>query len=575
MAVTIREEMERDLAGMVATRAPFEQDWEEIGRLTLPSRLDFIGAKTTSVGMNGQITLGGASASQMRRRANTKVADSRGGRAARRLQHGMHSGLSPSSSPWFKLVTRDREMLEFQSVKEHLAIVERAIYKLFADIGIYDTFKVNYGDLGTFGFGAGVLAEHRDYIAVSHDLAIGECWTSLDDGMRADKLKRRVDLTVYQMHQMFPLDRLSQACKNAYNNNRMTSLVPCFHAIHRNPDYDPNVKFGLRSFKYRSVWWEQGQSNKDILLRVSGYTTKNFWAPRWETRGSMVYCDSAPGFNALPDLREAQLLARKRGQTRDILVAPPLKAPSGLANTLLRLDAKSITYAAATDLEGLAPIFRTQYNDVVVLRDDHNEIGQTINEHFFTDLFMAITQREGVQPLNDLETSLRDAEKYTQLGPVVDRVNVEMLEVAVHRAYEILDMNGMLPPPPKELEGEPLVINFVSMLAQAQKSAENAAIERTARFVGFIAGLFPDAAVKFDAQQAIDEFATGTGTPPRIIRSDEVVEKLVAEQQQQAQAQQAAMMAKPAADGAAAAELLSRTQIDPQGRTALQAMLQQ
>jgi len=166
-----------------------------------------------------------------------------------------------------------------------------------------------------------------------------------------------------------------------------------------------------------------------------------------------------------------------------------------------------------------------------------------------------------VQPRNDLELTLRDAEKFTQLGPVVDRVNIEKLEVAIDRAFSILSSLGQIPPAPPELQGQPLQIDFISMLAQAQKASQNSAIERAARFVGFVAGIFPDAAIKFDAEQAIDEFATGTGTPPKIIRSDEVVAQMKEQMAQQQQMQQAAAMAQPMRDGAQAAELLSRTDV--------------
>ena len=205
--------------------------------------------------------------------------------------------------------------------------------------------------------------------------------------------------------------------------------------------------------------------------------------------------------------------------------------------------------------------FEAQWQSLGAIREDHEAVRRDVAECYYVDLFKAISEREGVQPMNDLETSLRNDEKYTQLGPIVDRVNVEMLEVAVQRAFVILTNTGIMPTPPRSLQGVPLIIDFVSMLAQAQRSASNSAIERMARFVGFVAGIFPDAAIKFDAEQAIDEFATGTGTPPKIVRSDEMVEKMKAEIAQQQQAAQMAQMAAPMKDMAQGAELLSRTNV--------------
>jgi hypothetical protein len=52
---------------------------------------------------------------------------------------------------------------------------------------------------------------------------------------------------------------------------------------------------------------------------------------------------------------------------------------------------------------------------------------------------------------------------------------------------------------------------------------------------------------KFDADQAVDEYAKAIGVPPRIIRPDEVVAAERQQQQQQAMAQQAVQMGQGAA----------------------------
>jgi hypothetical protein len=188
---------------------------------------------------------------------------------------------------------------------------------------------------------------------------------------------------------------------------------------------------------------------------------------------------------------------------------------------------------------------------------------------------MAISEMEGVQPRNEQELLFRNEEKLTQLGPVVDRVNIEKLEYDIDRAFTICKNLGLIAPAPRELEGQPLLVDFISILAQAQKASSNTAIERLARFVGFLAAQFPESALKFDAEQAIDEYALNTGVTPKIIRTDEVVKGIKAEMQAQKQ-REASMAAAPAIkQGAEAAKLLSETQVDAQGTNALQRVLGQ
>lgn len=553
---TRREMCERRLAGMRLVRSPYEADWDEISRLCLPARSELLGSNANALTGAGS----GIVSSNRRRRANTSMYSSKGRRAARILTGGMTSGLSSPSRPWFKVETRDRDMMEFQPVKEWLAVVERLIYDFLAGSNFYNAAKIGYSELGCFGTEAAVMLEHSTYGAVTHTLTAGEFWIANDDGLMADTLYRFVPMTVNQMVQAFDWNKLSKQVKTAYDKSNYEELVRVFHGIEPN-DRREQGRIDARNKPYRSVWWEAGNDRKDALLRDSGFDEKPFWAPRWaETGGSVVYGDG-PGYDALPDLRELQLAAKRQGRAIDLLNKPPMGAPVGMTNTFLNLDPGSITYAAPGDLALVRPLMQASYQNVAAIREAKDGHGADVMECFYADLFMAISEMDGVQPRNEQELFLRNEEKLTQLGPVVERVNVEKLEVAIDRAFSILERQGRLPPAPDELQGEPLNIDFISTLAQAQRAVGLTAIQRQAQFVGYLAGLFPDAADKFDADQAIDEFATGAGTPPKIVRSDEVVAKL-RDARAAAEKQQQAMAAMPAmADGAQAAELLSRTNV--------------
>jgi hypothetical protein len=98
-------------------------------------------------------------------------------------------------------------------------------------------------------------------------------------------------------------------------------------------------------------------------------------------------------------------------------------------------------------------------------------------------------------------------------------------------------------------------VEYVSVLAQAQRLVATGSLERLAGFVGEVAGVWPEARHKIDATQAVDDFAEALGVNPKIVRSDKEVEALVqAEQQAAANAQAAEQganmvdMAKTASD---------------------------
>jgi hypothetical protein len=556
MGLTLRENCERRLAGMKTQRKPYETDWQEIARLVMPTRSDILA-----------ISNGTTVPKPSKSRANNALHSSKGRRAARILTAGMTSGLSSPSRPWFKLKTPYPEMNEYQPIKEWLAEVEGLTYDFLAGTNFYNAVKVGYAELGCFGTEAGVMVDDPYYGMVTHALTAGEYWIANDRGLIADTLYRRVFLTVRNLVENFVRQRgwgvVSKAVKNAWDNSNYETIVPVMHAIEPR-DFRDATKIDVKNKAYASLWWEEGQSSKDVLLRESGFDEKPFYAPRWvETGGEVIYGDG-PGYDALPDLRNLQLAAKRRGRNIDRLDRPPMGAPIGLANTFLTLDPGTITFGSALDIQATGPIYTPDPRLVQFFREEEDDLANNVAEAFYADLFFAITEMEGVQPRNTEELFLRNEEKLTQLGPVVERVNVEKLEVVVDRAFAILMRYGQLPPAPKELQGQPLRVDFISTLAQVQKAARLGDIQKTAQFVGYLGGANPEAFDKFDFDQAIDEFATGAGTPPSIIRTDEVVAKMRADRAQQ-QNMAAAAAAMPAArEGAAAAELLSRTNVGGQ-----------
>lgn len=554
---TTREKCEQRFAGMKATRKPYEPDWQEINRLFLPSRSEILSYTAQTLG----------TPNRSKRRANMATYSSKGRRAARIASAGMNSGMSSAANPWFKLRSPWPDLDEYQPVKEWLSVVERLIYDFLAATNFYNASKVGYSELVCYGTEVGVMLEHDVYGAVTHTLTAGEYWIANDSGLMADTMYRRAHMTVAQVVESFVAKGgwgvVSKAVKNAYDKSNYQDIVPVCHSIEPNTLRDP-AKLDRRNKEYRSIWWEEGQDKKDVLLRDGGFDEKPFWAPRWiDVGGELTYGDG-PGYDALPDGRELQLASKRRGRNVDMLNRPPMGVPTNMANSYLTLDPGSLAYGSPTDLQALKPLFNVDYRAVETIREEVNEHHRDVMECFYADLFFAITEMEGVQPRNTEELFLRNEEKLTQLGPVVDRVNIEKLEVIIDRTFSILLKYGQIPPAPKELQGQPLRVTFISILARAQKASVLGDIQRMAQFTGFLAGIFPEAADKFDADQAIDEFATGAGTPPSIVRTDEVVAKMREQRAAQMQRQQMMEQMPAMREGAEAAELLSRTNIDGQ-----------
>ena len=147
-------------------------------------------------------------------------------------------------------------------------------------------------------------------------------------------------------------------------------------------------------------------------------------------------------------------------------------------------------------------------------------------------------------------------EQMMMIGPVYERLDHELLDPFIGRTFGIMDRMGLIPPVPEELAGQELEIEYISMLAQAQQMVGLGGIDRLTTYAGEIAQLNPDVLDKFDADEAVDQYARMLGVPAAIVRSDETVAEMRHRRaEQQAQMQQmaaAAQMAQTANQGAGA-----------------------
>lgn len=550
MADTIRERCEKRLSGLKQVRMPYEPDWTEIASLAAPARSRFLGGTTLS----------------SKRRGNSKLYDGHGRRAFRTLTGGMTSGLSSRSRPWFRLTLADDGLMNVQAVKIYLAEVEQAIYAFLNRTNFYSASQTGYLELGLFGTEATVMVEHLSEGAVCHSLTAGEYWIACSDAMKPDTLYRQVPLSVMQVVQMFGGEKISQNVRTAWDQGRYDEIINVFHAVEPNYDRVPG-RMDAKGKRWRSIWWDERDQRKDSLLRESGYDDQCFWAPRWETTGADVY-GTSPGWDALPDLRELQLQMKRKREATDHHVKPEMIVPT---NVKLKRIPGNVVSAAAVDAKGIFPAYQVPYQTIEVVRKDIIEVQRAVDMATYADLFLAITNMQGVQPRNVEEIASRNEEKLTQLGPVIERVENEKLQVAIDRAYAILERGRLLPPPPEELHNVEIKIEFVSILAQMQRMIGLGQLERSLGFTGQLAAAFPEVLDNVDSDAVLREYYDRAGTPPKSLRGMQDVEKIRASRAQQQKMERAVAMLPAVRDGADAARLLSETDAGG-GRSLLEGM---
>lgn len=540
-------------------KSGFDSHWTELAEYILPRRVRwFVGDKDRGD------------------KRNQKIIDSTAKFSARTLSSGLHAGLTSPARPWMKLTTPDPDLAKFAPVKEWLHEVTLRMLTVFAQTNLYNAFPVTYGDLGVFGTAAqGMLPDSKDLFRC-YNYAIGTWAVAVDKRGVVNTFVREYELSVRQVIEEFGRDeatraidwsKISKGVADAWDRGDYQQQVPITWMVCPNEDYDPSKLFA-KFFKYASYHFETGSSEPGkTFLRESGYRSFPVQVPRWDVTDGDAYGTDSPAMTALGDVKQLQIMQRRKAQAIHKMVDPPLVGPSTLRTQKTSLLPGDITYVDVRDgQQGLKSIHDVNLR-IGELAVDIQQVQYRIQRSFYEDLFLMLARSDnmrGAQPVTAREVEERHEEKLIALGPVLERTNDELLDPIVDRVYEMMDSLGLIPPPPEQLEGVDLKVEYISILAQAQKLVGVVGLDRLVTSAMAMAPVFPGVVHKIDPNEVIDEYAEMLGTSPRVVRSNEAANEIAAAQAQQAQAAQDAVIAK---DTAAALKAAGQTPME--GDTAL------
>ncbi len=534
------EKYRKRLKQLEAEREPFEEIWREIaefmvperGRL-LPSDRENQGRKKHQSIVNGTATNDGITCAA-----------------------GIASGVHNQAHEWFSFTTGDDDLDEVGPVKAWLSDVSRLVRLTLSGSNLYKVLPRTDVDLVFFNSACLYFEQDTKDLVRFIDVPVGQYYWAVGAEGRVDTVYRVFDMTARQMEQEFGKAALSQAAREALSNGQGEKYFCVVHVVEPNSAYQKN-KRGPANKKYSSCWFERAQTEgeKDKTLRERGYGVFPYACPRWETTGNTPYGTSGPGRRALGDTKSIQTLERRKAQLVERMVAPPVQA-AGLAGQKVNLGPGEVVHVdAITAGKGIAPILEVRGEQLVAAEQSIREGEARVGECFFRTLWRMLETSEG-QKMTATEVAERKNEKMQQLAPVLAGLNDELSAPIVEFVYYVLLINGALPPPPEELQGREFDIEFLNILAKAQKAMGVASTDRFIATIGAVAAIKADIVDKVNTDQLADRLAAALGVDPSIINTDEEVAKI---RQGRAQAQAAAQQQEDAANQVQAAKVLSET----------------
>ena len=531
---TLREKYATRKGELWRERSTWFSQWQEVARYLLPR--------------NGRFLVTDRNRGEKRHNA---IYDSTGTRALRVLAAGLMAGMTSPARPWFRLGIADKELMDYDSVKRWLNDVTEIMRQIFSKSNTYRSLHMIYEEIGAFGTGATIILPDFNDVIRHYPLTIGEYAIATDHRGEVNTLYRDFDMTVGQMVGQFGRDKCSQAVRTLFDKGGLDTWVNVTHIIEPRADRDMRSKLA-KDMAVASCYYETGSSN-DQFLRESGYKHFPALAPRWAATGGDIYGNS-PGMEALGDIKQLQHQQLRKGQGIDYMVKPPVQLPVAMKNQEFNSLPGGASYVDASVGGGIKNSFD------VTLRLDHllsdiQDVRTRIDETFYKNLFMmlAMDQRSNITAR---EVAERHEEKLLMLGPVLERLHNELLKRKIDVVFDEMILAGLVPPPPQEMQGQELNVEFISTLAQAQRAIGVGSVDRFVGAMGAIAQFKPGVLDKFDEDEWADKYGDMLGVDPTLIVADE---KVAIVRQQRAQAQQAAAKQQQMSEMAKTAQTLGNT----------------
>lgn len=456
------------------------------------------------------------------------------------------SMLTPQTSPWFIFRSPNPQLQAVKRVRVWLDEVTDLILSIFGQSNIYGVLHNTYMEFCSFATGAQLLLEDEVDTIMPMSLTFGEYYITTNAKRKVDSLARKLYMTAEQMKDQFGEEVLSRTVKAQLTNKAGSSpkLFLVKHLIEPN-DGRSGVS-NPQGMPVNSFYWEDqsvsdtNSNGRSQLLSIGGFEEMEVMqVPRWNAISNDSYGKESPGMRKLSDIKMLQSIVE------DLLIAskrvgdPPVVSNNDFNQINTLPGGVSTVTDAVGGTGGVTPLFQNYRPDLQALYAIIEKVEGSIERGFYNDLALLVSGAENDR-MTATEVVARNEEKFALLGPVLDKLNNELLKPLIDRTFNILARQGFFEPDglyplPEELSDVELEVEYTSILAQAQRAVGLNNVDRFIERIGILAQLDPSALDMIDTDAIVEQY--GLNVPAKILRE---VEEAIQIRQERAEQQQIA-----------------------------------
>jgi len=451
---------------------------------------------------------------------------SRAKRASHIASKGFQGYTADRRADWLQLVFEDQSLMGMYGVQDWLETSQRTLLAHFSRSGFYESLAEAIPDgmnLGTASiYSEENVAQARIVFKARHPRAT---WYAENAFQEVDIAMDEEYMSFRSMAERFGVENLHQswqqmAERQPFDNQTIRHIVMPMDERYLQFSSGPKSK----KMPFVSIWFDHHNRH---IIDVGGYWEFPYFVWRYDKSDAEVYGSSCPGFEVIDDSYVANQMTRTRIALGNLIADPTMIVPEELEGSDFILPGYHI-YTTRRD-QKIEPVPLGANYPITV--DNEDRIEQAIDAHFNVPIYQMLQQLEAK---NKTATEVIEiaGERVALLGPTVGRYELDVLQPAVRRSFNLLRRAGLLPPPPRAVmdaieQGEVLKIEFVGRLSQIQKRYyKTDGIGQVFGYIGAIREVNPDALDNIDFDALTRESLENAGAPASVIREKEDVAKI-------------------------------------------------
>lgn len=460
-------------------------------------------------------------------RKTNRLYDSTSIQSNKLLASALHSMLTNTSSVWFGLSTGDYDLDNEAEVRLWLQDSTRRMINILNATNFQTQIHEVYLNLGAVGTSVLFMGEDKEKVIyfkndVIYNYVVDESRTGVIDTVMYCEEKTLRELVDEYGKENIPADIMNMGSVSETRTFEVVIII------------EPNKDFRVGEPRI--------ETNKPIrtihilkkmahVLRESGFNELAHAVPRWNRFSGEKYGRS-PAMESMPDIKMLNAMSKVNIRGAQKVVDPPLVVPdSGFA---LPLDTRpgGTIYKRQGIPDRIEPLVTGARPDIG--EEMMNSARNRIRQAYYIDQLQLVQQNN----MTATEVMQRTEENLRLMGPILGRLNDELLKPIVERLMGIMFRRKLFKAAPSILKNVDLKVEYVSQIAKAQKTGEAGTLGRVFNAMLPLIQANPQIMDNFDGDASLKYFSDMFGLPEQLFKKPEVVAK----QRQQAAQDQEDMM---------------------------------